>query len=378
MNKKNYKILARKYRPTCFKNIYSQDHIVKIIQSSIKNNKIHHSYLLSGIRGVGKTSFARIMALSFNCERIEQKYSIESCLNCYSCKSILECRQQDIIEIDAASNTGVNDIRDIIENSKYKPLNIKYKIFIIDEAHMLSNSAFNALLKILEEPPNYSKFIMATTELSTIPYTVLSRCQRFDLKRFSVIELISYLSFVIKKEGYSFRDNIITIIAKSSNGSLRDALSILERVFLISNNTITYNSILNTLSLTNFQYVCQIFISIINGNIKKVLKISRDIYNHGGNINNLIKQLSDLVYKVFSYKICSLKNILLSDTEREFCILVYKKVSSVTLIRLWYFLQKVKQSINCSYQEQIVFEMSMIKLIYINFEILPIDVLKSS
>ena len=229
----NSKVLALKYRPTTFKNLIGQEIIAETIYNSIKNNRSANAYLFTGIRGVGKTTIARITAKSLNCLKgIDQLCTEDLCENC---KAISNSNHIDVLEMDAASKTGVDDVRDLIEFSRYGPTTAKYKIFIIDEVHMLSKQAFNALLKTLEEPPEYLKFIFATTEVKKIPVTVISRCQRFDLARVSSSNLFKFIKEVKDKEKGKIKDEALKLIVKISEGSVRDALSLLDRALLSQN-----------------------------------------------------------------------------------------------------------------------------------------------
>ena len=226
----NSKVLALKYRPTTFKDLIGQEIIAETIYNSIKNNRSANAYLFTGIRGVGKTTIARIVAKSLNCLRgIDQLCTKNLCENC---KAITNSNHIDVLEMDAASKTGVDDVRDLIEFSRYGPTTAKYKIFIIDEVHMLSKQAFNALLKTLEEPPEYLKFIFATTEVKKIPVTVISRCQRFDLARVNSSNLFKFIKEVKDKEKGKIKDEALKLIVKISEGSVRDALSLLDRALI--------------------------------------------------------------------------------------------------------------------------------------------------
>ena len=230
---KNSKVLALKYRPTTFDNLIGQNVVSETIYNSIKNNRSPNAYLFTGIRGVGKTTIARIVAKSLNCSNgIDQMCNKELCVNC---EQISNSNHIDVLEMDAASKTGVDDVRDLIEFSRYGPTSAKFKIFIIDEVHMLSKQAFNALLKTLEEPPEYLKFIFATTEIKKIPITVVSRCQRFDLSRVKSDELFKFIKEVKNKENGKINDDALKLIVKISEGSVRDALSLLDRALLNQN-----------------------------------------------------------------------------------------------------------------------------------------------
>ena len=230
---KNSKVLALKYRPKTYQDLIGQEVIAETIYNSIKQNKSPNAYLYTGIRGVGKTTIARIVAKSLNCTKGIEKLCTEDV--CSNCEAISNSNHIDVLEMDAASKTGVDDVRDLIEFSRYGPTSAPYKIFIIDEVHMLSKQAFNALLKTLEEPPEYLKFIFATTEIKKIPVTVVSRCQRFDLSRVSSEDLFKFIKKIMKKENGNINDDALKLIVKISEGSVRDALSLLDRALLSLN-----------------------------------------------------------------------------------------------------------------------------------------------
>ena len=228
-------VLARKYRPQTFSELIGQDVLVQALSNAFKLNKLAHAFLLTGVRGIGKTTTARIIARTINCENLNPN-NFESCNKCDSCKSIYNESNMDVLEMDAASRTGVDDVREIIDNVKYKPVSLKYKIFIIDEVHMLSKSAFNALLKTLEEPPLHVKFIFATTEVKKIPITILSRCQRFDLQRINNKTLTEHLNKISKIEKISISNESIYLIVRAADGSARDALSLLDQANILSSD----------------------------------------------------------------------------------------------------------------------------------------------
>ena len=231
------KILALKYRPQEFKDLIGQDVMAQTITNAIKIGKTPNAYLLTGIRGVGKTTTARLIAKALNCEKnYNQKIKCQSENFCSTCNEIINSNHIDILEMDAASKTGIDDVRELIENSKYSPASAKFKIFIIDEVHMLSKQAFNGLLKTLEEPPPSLKFILATTEVRKIPVTILSRCQRYDLKRVSVDQLCVHLKEISNKEKGNITDGAIKLIAKTSEGSVRDSISLLDRALITQTN----------------------------------------------------------------------------------------------------------------------------------------------
>ena len=269
---KEYKVLARKYRPQKFRDLVGQDLLVEILTSAITNKRVAHAYILTGVRGVGKTTTARLIAMSINCQKREE-VDPEPCGNCDSCNSTGIDSNLDVIEMDAASNTGVDDVREIIDNVKYKPVIGNYKIFIIDEVHMLSKSAFNALLKTLEEPPEHVKFIFATTEVKKIPITVLSRCQRFDLLRIENNTLLRHLSNIVKKENIDIDKDAISLIVRSADGSIRDGLSLLDQAITNQNIKIDAKSISNMLGLAEREKILDLLEKILKGEASESIKL---------------------------------------------------------------------------------------------------------
>ena len=378
--KEKYKVLARKYRPRLFNDIISQSHIITVIKNSIESNKIHHAYMLTGIRGVGKTTFARIVAKALNCTSSKDNLPIFTpCLTCNNCVSIEEGRHQDILEIDAASNTGVADIREIIENSKYKPITSRYKVYIIDEVHMLSNSAFNALLKTLEEPPEHVKFILATTEIRKIPLTVLSRCQRFDLHRLDLNQLAKYLQEIASKEGFEIDEKNASLISKAAQGSVRDGLSLLDQAILTSKNTNVIGSDLleKMLGIINLEYIYQLFEYILKGSTQDTLKCLRDLYIKGAEPYIMLQELIEVSYKISLCKIGNAKNLILSDYELDKCNKIAEKISVITITRFWQMFNKALVDVKNSYDPMLTLEMTIIKICYTNLTITPEEILKS-
>lgn len=252
-----YLALYRAWRPQNFKDVIGQEHIIKTLENALINNKFSHAYLFSGPRGTGKTSVAKIFSKAINCNN-----SIDGnpCNKCNTCVGITNGSIMDVIEIDAASNRGIEEIREIRENVKFTPTETKYKVYIIDEVHMLTTEAFNALLKTLEEPPEHVIFILATTEQHKIPLTIISRCQNFDFKRVSTKHMINRLKYVGEAEGYQIEEDALTLIARYSDGGMRDALSLLDQVMAVSDNTIIVDSILNIsgrISYQSFSYIAE-------------------------------------------------------------------------------------------------------------------------
>ena len=277
----NSKVLALKYRPQIFDDLIGQEVVAETIINSIKADKVPNAYLFTGIRGIGKTTTARIVAKALNCSNGIEKMCMDNL--CENCQSIANSSHIDVLEMDAASKTGVDDVRDLIEFSRYGPTSAKYKIFIIDEVHMLSKQAFNALLKTLEEPPSYLKFIFATTEIKKIPITVVSRCQRFDLSRIKSSELLDFIKKIKDKENGKVTDDALKLIVKISEGSVRDALSLLDRALLSLDNDkeLDLNSAQKIFGYFDKSQLIDLFELILRGEEEKVIKIYRKIYDHG-------------------------------------------------------------------------------------------------
>tara|TARA_B110001452_G_scaffold197627_1_gene167563 strand:+ start:55 stop:1743 length:1689 start_codon:yes stop_codon:yes gene_type:complete len=295
------KILALKYRPQEFKNLIGQELIAQTITNAIKLGKTPNAYLLTGIRGVGKTTTARLIAKALNCEKNkDEKIKCSSEKFCSTCSEIIESNHIDILEMDAASKTGIDDIRELIENSKYSPTSAEYKIFIIDEVHMLSKQAFNGLLKTLEEPPPSLKFILATTEIRKIPVTILSRCQRFDLKRVSVEELCKHLKNISLKEKGNISDDAIKLIARTSEGSVRDSISLLDRALISQsiseNNQIEEIHVRKMLGLADKSKILFLFKEILNGQEKKALNYLSELINDGIDAKFFLNDVLEILY----------------------------------------------------------------------------------
>ena len=282
---KHYKILALKYRPQEFKDLIGQEVMAKTITNAIKLGKTPNAYLLTGIRGVGKTTTARLIAKALNCTKnFSEGEKCKTSENCH-CQEIVNSSHIDVLEMDAASKTGIDDIRDLIENSKYSPTSAKFKIFIIDEVHMLSKQAFNGLLKTLEEPPPSLKFILATTEVKKIPITILSRCQRFDLKRVSINKILQHLEAISKKEKGNISSKALRIIAQVSEGSVRDSISLLDRAItyqnLNSKNQVDEQDIRNMLGLADKSKIINLLNEVFKGNSSGAISIFKELFSQG-------------------------------------------------------------------------------------------------
>jgi DNA polymerase-3 subunit gamma/tau len=363
----NSKVLALKYRPTIFKDLIGQEIIAETIYNSIKNNRSANAYLFTGIRGVGKTTIARIVAKSLNClNGIDQLCAKDFCENC---KAISNSNHIDVLEMDAASKTGVDDVRDLIEFSRYGPTTAKYKIFIIDEVHMLSKQAFNALLKTLEEPPEYLKFIFATTEVKKIPVTVISRCQRFDLARVNSSNLFKFIKEVKDKEKGKIKDEALKLIVKISEGSVRDALSLLDRA-LLSQNDKSEMDLKEAQKIFGFfdkSYLINLFKFLFKGNEEEVINIYRSIYNQGVEPKLFLNDFLEILYYIKN--ISSIKlggtNFSLNDKEFEEIELISKEISPETLLLFWQFTIKALSELDIVSNQNLSMEMFLIRLLYL-------------
>ena len=363
----NSKVLALKYRPTTFKDLIGQEIIAETIYNSIKNNRSANAYLFTGIRGVGKTTIARIIAKSLNCLKgINQLCTKDLCENC---KAISNSNHIDVLEMDAASKTGVDDVRDLIEFSRYGPTTAKYKIFIIDEVHMLSKQAFNALLKTLEEPPEYLKFIFATTEVKKIPVTVISRCQRFDLARVNSSNLFKFIKEVKDKEKGKIKDEALKLIVKISEGSVRDALSLLDRALLSQNekSEINLKEAQKIFGFFDKSYLINLFKFLFKGDEKEVINIYRSIYNQGVEPKLFLNDFLEILYYIKNISSIKLDGKIFSLNDEEFIEieLISKEISPKTLLLFWQFTIKTLSELDIVSNQNLSMEMFLIRLLYL-------------
>ena len=374
---KNSKVLALKYRPQIFEDLIGQNVITETIINSIKSNKVPNAYLFTGIRGVGKTTIARIVAKSLNCTNgIENKCNVK----CENCDAITNSNHIDVLEMDAASKTGVDDVRELIEFSRYGPTSSKYKIFIIDEVHMLSKQAFNALLKTLEEPPEYLKFIFATTELKKIPITVVSRCQRFDLSRIKSSDLFDYIKKIKDKENGNISDEALKLIVKISEGSVRDALSLLDRGLLSLDNgkELDLNTAQKIFGYFDKSQLIEIFRLILQGNETKVIEIYRKIYDQGIEPKVFMNDFLELIYYFKNINSLTLENTNFSLNDREFSEIkdLSNKIDSKILILFWQFAIKTLDELDVVSNQNLSLEMFLMRLMYLHSQNIHKDPLK--
>ena len=365
------KILALKYRPQEFKDLIGQEVMTQTITNSIKLGKTPNAYLLTGIRGVGKTTTARLIAKALNCIK---KFDIgETCKAeeyCH-CTEIVNSNHMDILEMDAASKTGIDDIRELIENAKYSPTSAKFKIFIIDEVHMLSKQAFNGLLKTLEEPPPRLKFILATTEVRKIPVTILSRCQRFDLKRVNLEKLFLHLKSIVKKENGSISDNALQLISRASEGSVRDAISLLDRALVsqsIHNKEIQDQDIRQMLGLADRSKLILLFKEILSGNQTEAVNHLKEMINNGLDAKNFLNDILEILY-LFNRRI-NLgpieKDLMISESETKLINEYSKNLDSQDLGLFWQLTIKTIDDLRIVGNENLTLQMYVMQLMHLN------------
>ncbi len=366
----NRKVLSLKYRPQNFDQLIGQESMAIAIQNAIAMDRVPNAYLLTGIRGVGKTTTARIIAKAINCNKkfgTEEKCSKDEYCHC---EAIIDSSHMDILEMDAASKTGIDDIREILESSQYLPASAKYKVFIIDEVHMLSKQAFNALLKTLEEPPAHLKFILATTEVKKIPVTILSRCQRFDLRRIKMDEMQNFLRNISTKEQAKIDDKALAIIAKASEGSVRDALSILDQAIITFNlqeEEITEDKVRDMLGLADQTRVIELLSYIIQGSQKEALQEAEDIFNIGADPKLIVQSMLEIIYLISRTKTFGTIENDLSVSESE-SLLIKKIADEVDLTyisMLWHFTLKGIEELNFMPNPFLSFQMLLIRLAHL-------------
>ena len=360
-----YKVLARKYRPRTFEDLIGQNSMVKILSNAFSLNRIAHAFLFTGVRGVGKTTAARIVARGLNCLK-DDSPTISPCGVCSSCISAKNDRHVDIVEIDAASHTGVDDVRELTEGVRYKPAEGRYKIYIIDEVHMLSTQAFNALLKTLEEPPEHVKFIFCTTEIKKIPVTVLSRCQKFDLRRVAVDELVELLRSICAKEEVSIDDKSLNLLARYSDGSVRDSLSLLDQAISMSNTGITLETINNMLGLSDKSIVWDLFDKLIQGDILSVLNHYDNLLKSGSDPVLIMEELLQISHNVARAKAVPSLNTaqVMSEYETNRALKSAELTNIPSVARCWQLLLKGQEEMQKAFSVKEACEMVLIRIAY--------------
>ena len=371
MEKKIHKVLALKYRPKNFKELIGQDVMVETIINSIKVNKIPNAYLLTGIRGVGKTTTARLIAKAINCNKHFEHGINNSSDEFCNCEQISDSKHLDILEMDAASKTGIDDIRELIDSSKYNPTTAKYKVIILDEVHMLSKQAFNGLLKTLEEPPPHLKFIFATTEIKKIPVTIISRCQRFDLQRVPIKDLIENLKKIIKNENVKkISDGALKIISKAAEGSVRDSLSLLDRVIVSQNieeREINEEFIRRMLGLADRSQILNLLNFIFQGNQKESLKMLKLMIDQGLDPVHFLNELLEIIYYIQQKKnIGEFENdVSISESEKDIISTFSKSLDTSTIMIFWQLVLKVIEELSIVSNPILSLEMLIVRLVHL-------------
>ena len=362
-----YIALARKYRPQKFEDLLGQDALVQTLTNAIKNNRLHHAYILTGIRGVGKTTTARLIARAINCIGPDGNGgpTIHPCGECENCKAIAADRHIDVIEFDAASKTGIDDMREVLDGIRYKPVSARYKVYIIDEVHMLSKSAFNALLKTLEEPPAHVKFIFATTEIRKVPVTILSRCQRFDLQRLSVETLLSLFEKVLNAEAVTYEEEALHAVARAADGSARDGLSMLDQAIVLGDGKVTVATVKNMLGLADRQQSGELYEKLLSGDIEGVLQILHNLYVNGATPMLVMQDLIEITHMLAKVKVLPdfAEDASLSEADKNLC----KKLSAAPisiLSKIWQMLIKGLSELQYATAQIDALEMILIRIAY--------------
>ncbi|USO02441.1 MAG: DNA polymerase III subunit gamma/tau [Alphaproteobacteria bacterium] len=348
-------MFALKYRPKKLAEVKGQETTVETLKNSLKTNRLPHAIVLSGIRGIGKTTLARIIGKALNCENLQDG---DACLECASCKAFEQDAHLDIIEIDAASHTGVDNMRELIQSSQYKAVTGKSKVFIIDEAHMLSKSAFNALLKTLEEPPAHTYFILATTEIHKIPATILSRCMHLNLSPFSALQIQEHLERVLKQEGIPFEPDALNEIVMASSGSMRDALTLLNQI-VIFNQNVSKESVHNVVSLTSEDQILTVLDLLFQGNVEGALEI---VHKNTKDTTVFLQQIMDAMYSL----ICEKQNIRTGLIHKELVEKIKEHLDLPTLFQIWHLLHDGYQELVESPLKSQTLDMILMRIVYVD------------
>jgi DNA polymerase III subunit gamma/tau len=384
-----YRVLARKYRPRTFAELIGQDAMVRTLTNAIAADRLPHAFILTGVRGVGKTSTARIIARALNCTGADGQGgpTADPCGVCENCKAITEDRHVDVIEMDAASRTGVDDIRELIDGVRYRPVNARYKIYIIDEVHMLSKNAFNALLKTLEEPPEHVKFLFATTETRKVPVTVLSRCQRFDLRRVDIAVLSTHFSEIAKQEGVEISDGAIGLIARAADGSVRDGLSLLDQAIAHSaggdaagagQGAVDEDAVRDMLGLADGGRLYDLFEAAMGGKASDALDVFGEMHNSGADPAQILEDLLQLTHWLTRLKLspAAAKAVGVSQMDAERGVALADKLNMPVLGRTWQLLVKGLSEVRMAPSAGQAAEMVLIRLAYMADLPLPADIIR--
>jgi DNA polymerase-3 subunit gamma/tau len=365
-----YRVLARKYRPGSFRDLIGQDAMVRILRNAFATGRVAHAFMLTGVRGVGKTTTARIIARALNCTGPDGSGgpTADPCGVCPDCLAILADRHPDVVEMDAASRTGVDDVREIIEATRYRPIQARTKVFIIDEVHMLSRNAFNALLKTLEDPPPHVKFVFATTELRKVPVTVLSRCQRFDLRRVGIAELAGHFGRVAEQEQVVVEPSALELIARAADGSVRDGLSLLDQAIAQADGVVTETAVSEMLGLADRGLVFDLMAAVMAGQPRQVLQLAELAHEHGADLGVMLQDLLELTYTLTRLK--SLPALRdgqeLPEAERTRGAALADRLSVPVLTRTWQMLLKGVSEVETAPDRRAAAEMVLIRLCYVS------------
>jgi DNA polymerase III subunit gamma/tau len=364
-----YRVLARKYRPASFNDLIGQEAMVRILRNAFSIGRVAHAFMLTGVRGVGKTTTARIIARALNCTGLDGEGgpTADPCGVCPDCVAILADRHPDVVEMDAASRTGVDDVREIIEATRFRPMQARTKVFVIDEVHMLSRNAFNALLKTLEEPPPHVKFVFATTELRKVPVTVLSRCQRFDLRRVRVAELAAHFARIAEQEAVAVEPAALDLIARAADGSVRDGLSLLDQAIAQADGTVTEAAVANMLGLADRGMVFDLMDAVMSGQPRQALQITELAYDRGADLGMVLQDLLELTYTMTRLKsVPSLRDSPdLPEAERTRGAALADRLSVPVLARTWQMLLKGVGEVETAPDRRAAAEMVLIRLCHV-------------
>mgnify|MGYP001225044934 CR=1 FL=1 len=356
----NYQVLARKYRPHVFEEMVGQSHTIKTLVNALNSNNLHHGFIFTGTRGVGKTTIARIFAKSVNCEK---GISAKPCGKCETCTEIDKGQSVDLIELDAASHTGVDHMREILENAQYMPTKDRFKVYLIDEVHMLSKSSFNALLKTLEEPPSHIKFLLATTDPQKLPITVLSRCLQFNLNKLTQDEILAQLKFIMDSENLKFEESALFKIAAFGNGSMRDALSLLDQSISFGNGSVMEKDIKAMLGLVHQDDIVKLAGLIIERNADKVISFVNELAHRGENLSNVLKDLTSLIHQI------SIAQMLPQNNQSSVEITTLAEKISLQDLQLFYQIAiNSQKDLGYAPSEQIGLEMTLLRMIAFHSE----------